>query len=373
MRSVDESERIAFINTTDIEGKSAMFYVTACRHNKFPKPPKLLDVVSHPSVEDPQSSMIFLLSMALHGMGYCTDADESLRVVTKLLESGCDPKSQDAGGQTVLHFLAGTRQCVSFEQFADELLRFVDEPERILYVNTKDTKGKSAIFYATNSSVQFPTSRIRKLLDLGADPNSKDKGGQTALHGFVAEILTPRKLEAIYLLSEAGIDMNVADHAGRTALHVATASPYCSVELVSLLLWCGVDGNLQDEHGQTALQVFIANATILPVERRLHQVSLKFPFLKWKHAVNIVSVLLEQGVDGNLQDKSGRTALHLVTRKSEVFPIRTEILTVLLESGTDPTIADNEGHLPLNYLGDPKKFDSTAAFLLFRHMVTVGY
>ncbi|WP_288007687.1 ankyrin repeat domain-containing protein [Thermofilum sp.] len=55
----------------------------------------------------------------------------------------------------------------------------------------------------------------------------------------------------------------------------------------------------------------------------------------------LIKLLAEKGGDINIQDKDGRTPLHLAAMKG-----RTKAVTTLLGLGADPNINDNEGLTP---------------------------
>lgn len=56
-----------------------------------------------------------------------------------------------------------------------------------------------------------------------------------------------------------------------------------------------------------------------------------------------VVFLLQKGAHINLQDKIGRTALHLA-----IWPAHTQIVKILLENGANLSIQDNNGNTPLH-------------------------
>ncbi len=87
-------------------------------------------------------------------------------------------------------------------------------------------------------------------------------------------------------------------------------------EEVKELLKSGVDPNIQDRNGGTAL-IYAART---------------------RGYIDIVKILLENGADPNIQDNDGVTALMLAS--VERYP---KIIKLLLENGADPNIQDDEG------------------------------
>jgi ankyrin repeat protein len=90
---------------------------------------------------------------------------------------------------------------------------------------------------------------VRRLLDSGVDVNSRNKGGQTALHwaalrghAAAAELLVSRSAE---------IDAN--DRHGTTPLHLAARTGRSTV--LEMLVSHGADVRARDEHDGTALHL----------------------------------------------------------------------------------------------------------------------
>lgn len=90
---------------------------------------------------------------------------------------------------------------------------------------------------------------VRKLLDEGADVNSKTDSGETAL----MMALSPDRIQMAKLLLSRGIDVNAGTTRGKTALFQAAANG--NTKLVRLLLDKGADVHAKTEWGLTALAI----------------------------------------------------------------------------------------------------------------------
>ncbi|NBU62756.1 MAG: ankyrin repeat domain-containing protein [Chlamydiae bacterium] len=90
--------------------------------------------------------------------------------------------------------------------------------------------------------------KLRLLINNGAQVNSKDPGGRTALWSAVAY----GKKESVSLLLENGAQVNAKDNSGRTALWQAISNG--NKEMVRLLLENGADPNLKDNSNHTPIQ-----------------------------------------------------------------------------------------------------------------------
>jgi hypothetical protein len=91
--------------------------------------------------------------------------------------------------------------------------------------------------------------RIKKLLEEGADPNIRDRGGNTPLH-FAA---SKGCAEVARLLLRHGADPNAQDKNGETPLHVAAYGGH--VDVARLLLEHGADPSIRNRDGKTPLDL----------------------------------------------------------------------------------------------------------------------
>ncbi|XP_016317325.1 protein phosphatase 1 regulatory subunit 12C-like [Sinocyclocheilus anshuiensis] len=126
---------------------------------------------------------------------------------------------------------------------------------RVLAASIKDTD---------EVDLQF----LNDVLTNGANPNSADKYGQTALH----EISRAWNVDVMRFFLERGADFQRADGFGVTPLHVAAALDYEEMlqfllergdqsETARLLLGFGADAGVQDSDGQLCIIAMIAKMT----------------------------------------------------------------------------------------------------------------
>lgn len=137
------------------------------------------------------------------------------------------------------------------------------------------------------------------LLDNGADVNHRNKRGETPL----MQIVNSAEPETTQLLLRYGADPNLRDHQGQTAL--MKSNGYHD----NLLLRAGADPNLRDNKGETALMKAIDAAGYA------------------EYGVATFKLLLAHGANVNLRNKRGETALTLAVKY-----VNRDILKALLKA-----------------------------------------
>lgn len=129
------------------------------------------------------------------------------------------------------------------------------------------------------------TEEVQKLLREGADPNTRDNNGRTAL----IEAALGGYTDIVRALLEKGADVNAKDKDGWTALFWAACLDH--TDTVRMLLKKGADVNAKGNNGWTALMIAVDLSHI-----------------------ETARALLEKGADVNARDKDGNTALRLAEK-----------------------------------------------------------
>lgn len=199
------------------------------------------------------------------------------------------------------------------KQFQFELSGFIN-------VDGLDDDGQTLLMHAaTNGAVGF----AQVLLEAQADPNLKDKQGQSAL-GF--SLLQPEN-PVTSLLLESGASPNDADPEGYTPLMIAVFNK--DYKTAKLLLEKKAEVNSQDKKGNTALHYATETGQ-----------------------VEIVKLLLNYKADVNLVNKQGSSPLKIAIQKDFC-----NICEILLAAKAD--LSCGEGSLLCVVFQQESKNDST--------------
>ena len=205
-----------------------------------------------------------------------------------------------------------------------------------------------AVRYKHNDAVKF-------LMDQGADANLQDKKGYTALH-YVA--MYYRSFDAINLCCfNNRSDFNIQDADNCTPLMRAVKC--LNLDVVNYLLQNGAYLDLEDRYGQRCLQRLFevgakTSCEILSslirngadINARINEMNQTLLMLApFQGSGDIRSekfkLLIENGANLDLQDKSGNTALHYA-----VNSVRREMSVVLVDTGASQ-LCNSQGLTPL--------------------------
>jgi ankyrin repeat protein/beta-lactamase regulating signal transducer with metallopeptidase domain len=187
--------------------------------------------------------------------------------------------------------------------------------------------------------------RIKQLLDQGVDPNYSGEAGWSP----VVKAANSNKIEAVKLLLSRGGNPNSVKSPGWNY----SALTLCeNPKIADVLFEAGADVNAKlfkrDVHivsyqitfGHTAMvQWFVSKGVDLKTAKG-DEPTLLFD----AGNAEVAKILIDHGIDPNVRDKNGQTALHEIAGyKEKPAPA----LKVLLENGANPNVADSDGYTPL--------------------------
>ena len=200
--------------------------------------------------------------------------------VMYLAEKGLKIAAQNEAGDTALHRAIGKLKKTLYTQ--EYLVK------KGINVNAKNRAGKTPLMEAAYRG--YPMS-VGHLIKMGADLNSVDGEGNTALH-YVARGFDKRETIALDLLRR-GAQVNVKNMEGNTPLIIASGRRDLSV--ISALLDNGADVNAQNKNGWSSLME-AAKEGHLP----------------------IVKLLTEHGANPSQVNKDGKTAAELANNHKRI-------------------------------------------------------
>ncbi|KAF2962645.1 hypothetical protein GQX73_g10928 [Xylaria multiplex] len=192
---------------------------------------------------------------------------------------------------------------------------------------------------------------VRQLLALGAEAESRDIAGNTALLSAVEK--------ANLSMLEVLLDKNVANHADAnaggaypTALH--SAAMRCNLNICKKLIDLGAEVNAQGGEYNTALgaaaakgDITIANFLLeqnadpnLPAGKFANSLSAAL----YSETLDLAKRLLDLNVDITATDAQGRSAIHIAARRG-----LSEVIDRLIEPGAKHLPVDNQGRTIIHH------------------------
>ena len=117
-------------------------------------------------------------------------------------------------------------------------------------------------------------------------------------------------------------NINWIDQFGYSALHIALSKGFD--EIAKMLIEAGIDVNLQDSKGQTALH-----------------------YCAFYNKPEIAKVIIRNGGSLNIADRFGNEALWTAVISDKGFGNRVEIVRIFIESGANPKHENKVNETPL--------------------------
>ncbi len=264
--------------------------------------------------------------------------------VDALLAAGADTNLPSAGSAPLLLTVSGHE--VRYDIVAALIAKGAD-------INTKDSQGNTALHLAIRSRAE---ELVKMLLAGGVDINAADTEGCTPLHRALAE---GDEVMAKMLL-EGGADINAKDKDNYTPLHRAAQA--AQIDVVNFLLTAGADVEGKAEDGtptplylaalagrEEVVKLLLAKGANPNAKSKTGRTPL-FGAVRAGHE-EIVRLLLAKGADPNARDNDGRTVLFWEVSQWGGAPHLVpdpEMALVLIAAGADVNAQDNEGNTPLH-------------------------
>ena len=290
--------------------------------------------------------------------------------VRVLLESRAKGVVRDDSGTTPLHLAAGHGDLGLVEALLGEVVGDSEKPDRRLNgervdVNARDGGGRTPLHFVaecddgwlevagdtTQAAVgdlateSHPGLVVARLVDAGADPNTRDNDGRTPLQVAAAQ----GSPDTVCALLKSGASPEIVDYKNVTPLHrLVQRRPEedCELRAFNALIESGVDPNRPDNLGRTPLHCVSGS----------------------EHAddATFAKALLDAGANPNSRDRSRRTPLHYAVGSGAESVVR-----ALVDGGADANAKDDgRGETPLHVVA--RYGDAEHAKLLIGAGATLG-
>ncbi|KAK3593530.1 hypothetical protein CHS0354_037057 [Potamilus streckersoni] len=152
-----------------------------------------------------------------------------------------------------------SRTALHIAVYKNEIEQVIDcIKKKDVNLNVTDFKGRTPLFY---SACYCRREIMAILLKAGSDPNVADNKGNTPLH----EAVEKSDLDIVHSLVQHGkININLKNNDGQTALMKASYFDY--IEILSTLIKEDADPDVQDNNGRTALHIALNEGSILSAD-----------------------------------------------------------------------------------------------------------
>ncbi|XP_062568050.1 serine/threonine-protein phosphatase 6 regulatory ankyrin repeat subunit B-like [Saccostrea cucullata] len=248
----------------------------------------------------------------------------SAEIVSLLIEKGMDFNALSNGGKTILHIACLNGKIEVCEYLVND------------YPHLLEVKDKSINTVLHDAAWEGNAQIVKLLIEKKMDIYSVQGYGETILH----QCCCSGKMEMCeYLVKPFSDLLEIRDNDGNTVLHSACSGG--SLEIVSFLIENGMDIDTLSNDGESILQIACLNGKVEVCEYLIEN----YPHLLDVRDKSSNTVLHDAAWGVNhfpelleIKDKNGLTVLHSACRGGSV-----EIVSFLIEKGMDFNALQNDG------------------------------
>lgn len=284
-------------------------------------------------------------------------------IVLKLLSKKASVKTTNQFERTPLHVAAYYPK--SNSEIVEDLITHGAEIDALDNERQTPLMLLARKFYASDESKVVEQIKIAKvLLEKGADINAKDDRDNTA---FDLAIFWLGTAFIRFLIKQ---NPDVMSHEESRDLRIFSIAKKGLTEVIKDLLEDGIDPNLQDKKGRTLLHIAIKKkreslAKFLLSEKAIIKDSQKntpFHLAAEVGLTKIIDDLIENGWDMNTQNKEGNTPLMIASKNDN----NTSFASMLIDKGCGVDLKDQEGNTVLTRLIKDSEFYTRQKTLILK-------
>ena len=224
-----------------------------------------------------------------------------------------DVRHKIENGSNVLHLLSQNALLTSAKPFVDAVLLLIQCGAD---VGAVDENGESALTLLCGySEIKNLIDAVRFLVvDLKLNLNHQNKEGENALHALCSNESQRGDLASVArFLVDNGIDVQAKAKSGKdSALHVLCSNEHCSIDLLRVLIGNGIDLNSRNIEGDNAL----------------HILGRCYP--RKKNLLDLVRLLVNAGIDVQSRTLGGYSAVHILWENEDEIENVTDIIQLLI-------------------------------------------
>ena len=258
--------------------------------------------------------------------------------------SRCDFNAQDQHGNTALHIAVYSGTDVA------EKVQCILQSERC-NPNITNYKELTPLHVAVENK-QFQSAAML-LKHSNCNPNIQDLSGNTPLHLSISSMSLS---DVEVFLIHKYIDLNIQNNRGDTVLHIAVLRESPLEVVAALILHKSCNPYIANFEGMTPLQTAVGSqimgiTAVLITSKKCSQEDLAkaiedaslLMYAVLQEKAELLTALIEAGVNVNASNSKGETALHIACKKGN-----SKAAKLLLQNGADVVAVDHKGNAPIH-------------------------